>query len=175
MAHRDHTGADGRDGLLPLLLTRCSRSGLLGVVWVFPEALSMWTKLKRVWDWGYYAVLVWILIDQGEIPTVREAIYFTLLGIVVLFLMLGSLMEPHSRRKRFRSIWWIPLAYGIAFYTLPRLIQLIFNGPIPRLWNRVIVSVLGIWVIVSIVQLIRMRKTGAIHYEMASMVLASRS
>ena len=114
----------------------------------------MWTKLKRVWDWGYYAVLVWILIDQ-EIPTVREAIYFTLLGIVVLFLMLNI-----PRGKRFRSIWWLPFAYGIAFYTLPRLIQLIFNGPVPRLWNRVIVSVLGIWLIVSIVHLIRMRKTG---------------
>ncbi len=120
----------------------------------------MTQRLQRIWDWSYYAVLVWIVADRDQIPTVREAIYFTLLGIVVLFLMLGSVMEPHSRRKRFRSIWWIPLAYGIAFYTLPRLIQLIFNGPVPRPWNRVIVSVLGIWVIVSVVQLIRKRKTG---------------
>jgi hypothetical protein len=121
----------------------------------------MWTKLNRVRDWGYYAVLVWILTDQGrQMPTVREAIYFTFFAIVVMFLVLGFFWNSIPPEKRWRSTWWIPFAYGLSFYTLPRLIHLVFHGPLPRLWNNVIMSVLGISVIVSVVQLIRMRKTG---------------
>jgi hypothetical protein len=114
---------------------------------------------KKFWDWGYYVMLVWILTDRSQMPTVRETIVLTLFTIVVLFLILGFFWNTIPPEKRWRSTWWIPLAYGLGFYTLPRLIHLVFHGPMPRLWNDIIMSVLGIWVIVSVVQLIRMRKT----------------
>src|SRR5262245_48361192 len=119
---------------------------------------KMKLSFKKLWDWSYYAVLVWILTDRSQLPTVRETIYLTLFVVVVVFLMLGFFWNTIPPEKRWRS-WWIPLAYGLGFYTLPRLIELIFQGPMPRLWNRVIASVLGIWVIVSVIQLIRVRKT----------------
>ena len=40
MARRSNTRGDGRHDLYPVLRAHCSRLGLLGALWIVPEALN---------------------------------------------------------------------------------------------------------------------------------------
>jgi hypothetical protein len=85
----------------------------------------MWQLFfKKLWEWGYLVLLAWNSIT-GPIPTLREAMWLTLLLIGLFGLLIWALQKqiPLEEDIQRKSILWTgyPLVCGLAYYVLPRL------------------------------------------------------
>ncbi len=121
----------------------------------------MWAQVRRICDsnfWFWLAMAV-ILMTSKHMPDLGDTIALSLLMVVMVFLLLLAFWDRMSRKRR---LWAcsMPLLFGIAIYTLPRLL----SDPVPHFFGYVPWMLLGIVALqlgISTIRIVIHKRKGA--------------